>query len=140
MTDRAAIQARHRTAIALLLALGALAAGPVAPAAADQANAQLAQADSAGQEYSDAKLSAFADAANEVSEIAQEWGPQIREAQEAGNNQKAQQIKQQADREIRKVIQDADGITVSEYNKIAEAAREDRDLYQRIVQMMNGNQ
>jgi len=139
MTQRPRMQAGRGTAIALALIVGALAAGPVAPAAADQAGGQLAQADSAGQAYSEAELSAFADAADEVSRIAKEWRPQIQEARDAGNRQKVQQISKQADREMREAIQDADGITVSEYTEIAEAAREDRDLYQRIVQMMDSS-
>lgn len=134
MIDRAATDVARAFMLALMLGVGALVA---ASAARAESGPQLVQTQAENQDFSEAKLTAFAEAANDVSAIAREWGPEIQKAEDAGNAAKARELQKQAQREMRETIQQAEGISMSEYSAIADAARQDEELHNRIIQKMN---
>ena len=78
---------------------------------------------------SDAKIHAFLSAAVSVNEVIEEWTPRVEgaESQEAAND-----LKVQANAEIKAVIEGTDGISADEYMQIAQAARTDPELSARI--------
>jgi Domain of unknown function (DUF4168) len=85
----------------------------------------------AAEEYSDAKLQSFVDAVLAVNAVVEEWRPQI---QTAPNEADAQKMAQQANEEMRAAVAGTDGITVEEYQAIAQAAQADPQLMARIDQ------
>lgn len=86
----------------------------------------------AGEEYSDTKLHSFADAVLAVNAIVEQWRPQI---QAAPNETDAEQMAQQANEEMRAAVAGTEGITVEEYQEIAQAAQADPQLMARIDQV-----
>jgi prophage tail gpP-like protein len=85
----------------------------------------------AADEYSDAKLQSFADAVLAVNAVVERWRPQI---QAAPNQADAQQMMQTANDEMRAAVAGTEGITVQEYQAIAQAAQADPQLMARIDQ------
>jgi Domain of unknown function (DUF4168) len=85
----------------------------------------------AAEEYSDAKVQSFVDAVLAVNAVVEEWRPQI---QTAPNEADAQKMAQQANEEMRAAVAGTDGITVEEYQAIAQAAQADPQLMARIDQ------
>jgi prophage tail gpP-like protein len=85
----------------------------------------------AAEEYSDAKLQSFVDAVLAVNAVVEQWRPQI---QTAPNEADAQQMAQQANEEMRAAVAGTEGITVEEYQAIAQAAQADPQLMARIDQ------
>jgi len=116
----------------VLLAGGA--AGMAAPAAAQESQGGSGQ--SAGQQFSDAKLQAFAVAAVEVSDLLREWRPKIQAARQDGNQDELNRLREEANAQLLDAIKGADGITVDEYKNISATAREDKELYQRLNDMV----
>jgi len=78
---------------------------------------------------SEAKLESFAHAAMAVNEVIDRWRPQI---EAAGSDEQAEAMAEQANAEVRAAVTDTQGITVEEYVQIAEAARADPGLMERI--------
>lgn len=115
-------------ALALSLALVGAAGQPALAADGDTQQAQQNSQQSASADFSEQKLDAFANAAVKVSEVRRAWAPKIRKAQQGGNKQKAQQLAQQATGEMRTTIEQADNISVQEYQQIAQAAQQDQEL------------
>ena len=122
-------------ALALGLALVGTAGQP-ALAADGTKQAQQSQQTASTQDFSEQKLSAFADAAVKVSEVRRAWAPKIRQAQEGGNKEKAQELAQQATGEMRTTIEDTDNISVKEYRQIAQAAQQDEQLAKELSGMV----
>lgn len=91
-----------------------------------------AQASLAGEEYSDSKLQSFADAVLAVNAIVEQWRPQI---QAAPSESDAEKMAQQANEEMRAAVAGTEGITVEEYQEIAQAAQTDPQLMARIDQV-----
>ena len=91
-----------------------------------------AQASLAGEEYSDSKLQSFADAVLAVNAVVEQWRPQI---QAAPNETDAEQMAQRANQEMRAAVAGTEGITVEEYQEIAQAAQTDPQLMARIDQV-----
>jgi prophage tail gpP-like protein len=85
----------------------------------------------AAEEYSDAKLQSFVDAVLAVNAVVEQWRPQI---QTAPNEADAQKMAQQANEEMRAAVAGTEGITVEEYQAIAQAAQADPQLMARIDQ------
>jgi outer membrane murein-binding lipoprotein Lpp len=86
----------------------------------------------AGEEYSETKLRSFADAVLAVNAVVEQWRPQI---QAAPNETDAEQMAQQANEEMRAAVAGTEGITVEEYQEIAQAAQIDPQLMARIDQV-----
>lgn len=117
------------TALAAFLSLGLLA---VPAAAQDQGGGTPS--------FSDDQLASYAAAAIQVSEVIQEWQPQIMEARENGSEERAAELTEQANNELLKTIQNADGISVEEYQSISVAARQDEDLYNELNDLVQDMQ
>jgi hypothetical protein len=133
------LRAPRLAAIAVAAALTAgLAAAPTAHAA--DSGVQLAQSSGSQQSYSQAKLDAFTTAAVQVSKLMQQYGPQIKSAQDNNNQQKAQEIASEVRSKAETAIQGVDGITVQEYTEITRAARQDQQLKQRLTKMVRTKQ
>lgn len=133
------LRAPRLAAIALAAALaGGLAAAPSVQAAGG--GVQLAQSGGSQQSYSQAKLDAFTTAAVEVSKLMQQYGPQIKQAQDNKNREKAQQIANKVRSEAETAIKQVNGITVQEYTEITQAARQNQQLKQRLTKMVRQKQ
>jgi hypothetical protein len=121
-----------RIPAAILSGAGLLIGSAVtAPAlAAEQAPAaQQSQASS----YSDEKIQSFVTAALEVEQVRQEYSAQFAEAE---SEEQRQAIAQQANDEMVKAVEDAPGISLQEYNQIAQAVERDPALSQRVAERM----
>jgi hypothetical protein len=112
----------HRLMVALLVAvslsLGGAMGASVMPA---QAQAQ--------DSYSDEKLKSFAEAAVKLIGIRSEYRNQMGEA---SNDQERQQLQQQTNQRMAQAVEGTDGISIDEYNEIAQASRTNQQLAQRI--------
>ena len=86
----------------------------------------------AADEYSDAKLQSFASAVMAVNAVAERWRPQI---QAAPSEAHKQQMAEQANQEMRAAVDGTDGMSVDEYQRIAQAAQADTALMARIDQV-----
>ncbi len=117
---------------AALLALG-LAFGAsmsLMPAMAQQAPAQApAEAPAATVDVGEDKLRSFAVATLEIQKITRQYQPRI---QQAGSPEEQQDLARQANEEMVMVVEQAEGITVEEYNAIAESARGNPEMVQQI--------
>ena len=85
----------------------------------------------AADEYSDAKLRSFVDAVLSVNAVVEQWRPQI---QAAPNQADAQEMARKANDEMRAAVAGTEGITIEEYQAIAQAAQADPQLMARIDQ------
>jgi hypothetical protein len=119
----------HSLALAATLGLAA------APAAAQSGSEGAAPAQEA-MSVSDAKLESFVAAADRVRDVMAEYRPQL-EAAETDAERK--EIEEAVNGYIVEALEATDGITVQEYVQIARAARQDQELYNRIVAMMEGS-
>ena len=86
----------------------------------------------AAEEYSAAKLESFADAVLAVNAVVERWRPQI----QAANDADAQEMAAKANEEMRAAVAGTEGITVEEYQAIAQAAQADPQLMARIDQAL----
>ncbi len=108
------------TAIAL-----ALATAPMVTLTAQSAAAQ------SSDEYSSEELDIFTDALLEVAEVREKYTAEL-EGAEDGDEEAA--IVEEANEEIVEVIEAKDGITLDRYTEIAQAANEDQELNERIIE------
>jgi len=83
--------------------------------------------------YSDAKLESFASAVLAVNAIVEKWQPQI---QAAASDEQAQTMAGEANDEMRAAVDGTEGITVEEYQEIAQAAQADPELMGRLDAIM----
>lgn len=86
----------------------------------------------AQDDFAKAKLEAFITAAVAVETLVQQWVPQISGAE---SQEQAEKLQKQAQAELLAAIEGTDGITVEEYQKIGEAARNDPALSARLQKM-----
>ena len=86
----------------------------------------------AAEEYSDAKLQSFASAVMAVNAVVERWRPQI---QAAPSEADKQQMAEQANQEMRAAVDGTEGMSVDEYQRIAQAAQADTALMARIDQV-----
>jgi Domain of unknown function (DUF4168) len=87
----------------------------------------------AAEEYSDAKLQSFASAVMAVNAVVERWRPQI---QAAPSEADKQQLAEQAHQEMRAAVDGTEGMSVDEYQRIAQAAEADGALMARIDQAL----
>ena len=88
-----------------------------------------ARASAAEEEFSDAKLQSFASAVIAVNAIVERWRPQI---EAASSEAEKQQMAEQANQEMRAAVEGTEGMSVDEYQAIAEAAQGDPQLMARL--------
>lgn len=100
-----------------------------AAVAQDAAPAPQMEAPAAAPAMDDEKLKSFAVAFLEVTKVTQSYQPQI---ESAGSDEDRQRLQQQAGEEMVEAVNDAQGISVDEYNMIIQAAQTDPELAQKI--------
>jgi len=88
-----------------------------------------ARASIAQEAFTDAKLHSFASAVIAVNAIVERWRPQI---QAAPTDADKQQMAQKANEEMRAAVEGTEGLSVEEYQAIAQAAQGDAQLMARI--------
>jgi hypothetical protein len=81
------------------------------------------------EEYSDAKLQSFASAVLAVNMLVEQWRPQIQAAPTEADRQK---LAEQANQEMRAAVDGTEGMSVEEYQAIAQAAQADTALMARL--------
>lgn len=81
------------------------------------------------QQADDAKLKSFAVAFIEVAKVSGSYQPQI---ESAATPEDQQRLRQEAGEKMVEAVNEADGITLDEYNTIIQAAQTDPELAQRI--------
>lgn len=91
--------------------------------------AAAATQNDSGSEISDEKLRAVAEAYIEVYQINQSYKSKIEAAQTAGE---ADQLQQAANQEMVDAIENAENVSVNEYNDIIQALGEDDELRERL--------
>lgn len=111
-------------AIGFGASLGAAGAQDAAPAPAPQTEAPAGAA-----QQDDAKLKSFAVAFIEVAKVTQSYQPQI---ESAGTAEDQSRLRQEAGEKMVEAVNEADGISLDEYNTIIQAAQTDPDLAQKI--------
>ncbi|NMG40086.1 DUF4168 domain-containing protein [Chelativorans sp. ZYF759] len=131
---------RLRDSLIALSVLG-LAAGPLAvsgAAAQDQVQPPAAEAPTtmeapAAANFDEGTLRSFVVAFLQVDEINRTYLPQM---QEADTPEEQQQVQQQATQEMVLVVENAEGISVEEYNSIIETAQADPELANQINELI----
>lgn len=86
----------------------------------------------AQEQFPDAKLNSFVEAAIQVEQLIAEWSPRI---EGAADENAATEMREEANAELEAAIEATDGITVGEYQEIAAAARTNADLSQRLQEI-----
>lgn len=114
-------------AIGLGASLGAAGAQDAVPAPAPAP--QTEEAPAAAPQQDDAKLKSFAVAFIEVAKVTQSYQPQI---ESAGTAEDQSRLRQEAGEKMVEAVNEAEGITLDEYNTIIQAAQTDPDLAQKI--------
>ena len=144
MTSRSPLRT---LAIALAAVAGITAAGLAGPAAAQNSGSQQSAQQSGQQsgqqqtpDYSDAKLESFAMAATKVRSVMQEYRPQLRQAQENEDREQFEKVRMQARKAVEEKIATTDGISSREYQQIAQDARNDQKLREKLLGMMEAQQ
>jgi outer membrane murein-binding lipoprotein Lpp len=84
------------------------------------------------EEYSDAKLQSFASAVIAVNSVVEQWRPQI---EAASSDAERQQMAAQANQEMQAAVEGVEGMSVEEYQAIAQAAQGDAQLMARLDQV-----
>lgn len=87
---------------------------------------------SANVDPDDRKLEAFVEAAAAVDSIMASWQPKITRA----DSNDAAALRHQANIEIRRSIEQTDGISLSEYRKIRRELATDPDILARVIDIM----
>lgn len=116
-------------AIGLGASLGAATAQEAVPAPAPAPAPQTEAPAAAPQQADDAKLKSFAVAFIEVAKVTQSYQPQI---ESAGTEEDQSRLRQEAGEKMVEAVNEAEGITLDEYNTIIQAAQTDPDLAQKI--------
>lgn len=124
-----------RLMLTTLIAAGSLLAPQVAAGPARAQEAPVAPQDApevtpeASPEVTEDLLAAFVTAAVEVALVAETYGARIEAAEDADRGALAEA----AQAEMRRAVEDTEGISVEQYVAIAEAAQRDEALNQRIL-------
>lgn len=114
---------------AMLAAIGlALGTALTVPATA-QEDTQQAEQGTQAQAFDDSKLQSFAVAFLAVDKIRREYAPKVKQAT---SKDEQKQIQTEAGQKMVGAVQDAEGISVDEYNEIIQSAQADPDLAQRL--------
>ncbi len=83
--------------------------------------------------FAQKKLEAFVTAAKLMNELVWKWAPRIRSA---GKGTEGAKVRAEIDAELIATIERTDGITVAEYNKIGDAARNDQALMSQLQEIL----
>lgn len=114
-----------------LLAVAFLTTGVALP---PQASAQDAPQNSApaaeATDISEDKLQSFVVAFRQVETVKQDFTQRL---QEAGSDEEMQTLRNEAGQQMLQAVEDADGISVDEYNQILRSAQGNPDLAQRLT-------
>jgi len=121
----------NRTLVAAAV-LGIAGAFSVHGAAAQDTQAP-ATTEAPATNFDEGKLQSFVVAFLQVDEINRTYLPQM---QEADSTEEQQQIQQQATQEMVTAVENAEGISVDEYNAITETAQADPDLASQLNEMI----
>ncbi|MFB9866472.1 DUF4168 domain-containing protein [Vreelandella sulfidaeris] len=119
---------------AALLATGLMTATAHAQQAQDPAQDSMATQQAApAQDFSDEQLQQFADAAQEIAVISQEYTQRLQEAED----QSAQQdVRTEANDRMIQVVEDS-GLDVDTFNAIGQSIQQDPEMMQRVQEMAN---
>jgi hypothetical protein len=79
--------------------------------------------------YSDEQLRSFAVATLQIQEVGQAYQPRM---EAAASPEEQQALAQEANTQMVQIVEQVEGISVPEYNEIAEAARANPDIMQQI--------
>lgn len=90
-------------------------------------NAGSGNAGSGDADFDQEQIESFATAQEEVTQIQEEYTSQIQQADE----QQAAQLQKEAQQEMVSAVEDA-GLSVKEFNRISQAARNDQELQEQI--------
>lgn len=131
------------TAAAALIASPAIAADMSGSDSGAKAETQM-QGQSQGQQmqgqasanFSDDKLKSFAEAVTGIQQVARDYAPRLRDAE---NPQQVAELEQEAQDAMMQTVKD-EGLSVEEYNQIAVAAQTDPQLAQEIQGYMGGGE
>lgn len=132
---------RHRKFTKSILLAGVLGLGFGAPAWAEDTEGSGAagnEATAGSEPVSDEELQQFVVAMNEIREIRMEYAPKL---QEAENEEKQNQLRQEGREEMLDAIRDS-GLETEEYNQIGQRINSDEALQQRareLAQEQGGN-
>lgn len=121
-----ALRTLTAAALAAVVSLGA-----VAPAVAQDAGEQAAPAGEV-ESFTEQKLEAYVVAAIEVSQIVESMRPDMQAAQQSGDEAQIQAVREDLGAQLTDAVDQVDGITVDEYQRITRAARGDEELLARI--------
>lgn len=125
-----------------LILAGVLSVGTVVPVVAadgDKSNAAgQKQTETTDRRVPDTKVKSFAEAAEDVRNIAKEYRPKIQAAKKEGKKKQARQHAADARSEMKEAIESQDGISMKEYRNISRKARQDKELTKRIRSEMDG--
>ncbi|MFP4331825.1 MAG: DUF4168 domain-containing protein [Campylobacterales bacterium] len=88
-------------------------------------------------DYSDSKVKKFAEAAIKVEEVAAKYQGEMQ--QSAGDENKINQLRQDADKEMGEVISDI-GLSINEYQDMVLAARVDQEFRERVTEQIQSLQ
>lgn len=119
--------------LALVLAIGVSGTVLAAGNNSAQPNAPMPQAQSESHKFKDSDLQKFVDVQQGLQQVRKEYAGKLKNTKDP---QKAKQLQQEASKSMTQVLQNK-GISVETYTKIARAARSDKGLRQRIINMMN---
>ncbi|MEA3252650.1 MAG: DUF4168 domain-containing protein [Pseudomonadota bacterium] len=123
--------------ITALFAASLLSAGMVsAPAMAQQsgdnaAQQQTQQAAPTAQDFTDEQLQQFADASQEIAAISQDYTQRL---QQAEDQSKQQEIRQEANDKMVAVVEDS-GLSVETFNAIGQTVQQDPELMKKVQGM-----
>lgn len=117
-----------RTFLRASAASALLSAAPISTLHAQQAAPGAAQQQAP---VSDQALEQFADAASSVREVREEYSAEIQSTQD---EEKAQALRSEAQQKMVVAVQEA-GLSVSDYNMIAQRLQTDGELMQRLEQV-----
>jgi hypothetical protein len=118
-----------RNILSSVLALGMLASPAAVVAASAQAEQPKTMPAPSQAPVDESKLRSFAVAYLEVTKVAQAYQPQIEEAADPNEQQR---LRQEATTGMVKAVENADGISIEEYNAIFTTAQSDPALAQQI--------
>lgn len=96
-------------------------------AVAPGAHAASGNAGTGDANFDQEQIESFAQARAEVQQIQQEYASQAQQ----GDDKEAAQMQKEAQQEMVSAVEDA-GLSVEEFNRIAQAARSDKELSERI--------
>ena len=127
-----------KTTLAAAAAAFALAAAPAAGLAAGATAMRVAQSQSQpaqAKPVTEPEMQKFASAAQDVTDIVNQWRPKIDAAAKTGDNDKVQQLRQSLNVKLVQAVK-GNGLSVERYNEISNAARTDPDLANKLKEHM----